>query len=150
MDDSPTTTRPGSAASRGSVEAQRDGSLLGRLKHAFAVDPPGPVKPTESEQLLVDRLAEAVVRRGMAPPALMFLECSRPLNYVASQFLVFIAPLARLVFDPEQYKTLTGFLEKRGSIETLCRRIEELADEPKVRGQRETSGGVSTAEERES
>ena len=103
------------------------------LKRAFAVDPPGPIKPTEEEQQIIDRLSRAIVRRGLAAPALMFLECSHPFNYVASQFLVFVAPVAQLIFDKSQYQILVKMLEKRGSIEAVCRRIEEFDAAPTQR-----------------
>ena len=96
------------------------------FKHAFAVDPPGPALPTDDEKRVVERLATEVVRRGLTAPALLFLESSRPLNYLGSQLLVFFAPFAELVFKPADYRTLTGFLEHRGSVEYTCRRIEAL------------------------
>ena len=33
------------------------------LKHAFAVDPPGPAEPTDEQRLAIDRVVEEVVRR---------------------------------------------------------------------------------------
>lgn len=102
------------------------------LKHAFAVEPPGPLTPTDDERRVLDRLAGEVARRGLAMPALLVLECSRPLNFVASQFLVFIAPFAELIFNPADYRTLRGLLERRGSVEYICRRIEESAAQRKA------------------
>lgn len=96
------------------------------LKHAFAVDPPGPVTPTEDQKRVVERLASEVVRRGLTAPALLFLESSRPLNYIGSQLLVFCAPFAEIIFKPADYRALTTFLEHRGSVEYTCRRIEAL------------------------
>jgi hypothetical protein len=96
------------------------------LKHAFAVESADQLRPSDEEAALVDRLAQAVVRRGMATPAILALECSRNLNFIASQVLVFFAPVARLIFNRGEYTLFTGFLERRGSIEYLCDRIEEL------------------------
>lgn len=98
------------------------------LKHAFAVEPGGPVVPTEAEAALVSRLARAVVRRGLTSPALLALECSHNLNFFASQALVFFAPLLQLLFNRQEYDTVVGFLERRGSIEYMCRRLEALAE----------------------
>lgn len=94
------------------------------LKHAFAIDPPGPAEPTPAEQRVIDRLVHEIDRRGLTAPAILMLEGSRPLNYITSQFLVFIGPIARAIFDAGSYNALTGFLARRGSIETLCRAIE--------------------------
>ena len=88
------------------------------LKHAFAVDPPGPATPTEDQKRVVDRLAGEIVRRGLTAPALLFLESSRPLNYLGSQLLVFCAPFAEIIFKPADYRALTTFLEHRGFDDT--------------------------------
>lgn len=95
------------------------------LKHAFAIDPPGPVEPTPAEQCVIDRLVYEIDRRGMTAPAILMLESSRPLNYITSQFLVFFGPVARAIFDAGSYNAFASFLAKRGSIETLCRAIED-------------------------
>ena len=94
------------------------------LRNAFAIDPPGPTTPTADEEPVIARIVDAIVRRGLATPALLFLESSQPLNFIAAQFLVFIGPLARVVINGPAYNAFTAFLERRGSVETLCRRIE--------------------------
>jgi hypothetical protein len=97
------------------------------LKHAFAIDPPGPAETSPDEQRVIQRLVREIDRRGLTAPAILFLESSRPLNYITSQFLVFIGPIARVIFDTAAYNTFTNFLMRRGSIETLCRAIEDRA-----------------------
>jgi hypothetical protein len=96
------------------------------LKHAFAIEPDGPVEPTTAQKVVVDRLCRQVVERGLATPALVFLESVRPLNYVTSQTLQFFAPVISTVADPNACRNLADFLERRGSVDYLCRRIEEL------------------------
>jgi hypothetical protein len=100
--------------------------LVTWLKHAFAVDPPGPAEPTERQREIIDQLCREVVRRGMTTPALMALEMSRPLNYLGAQALVFLRPFIAAVTDADGHRHLAEFLEHRGSVEYLCRRIEEL------------------------
>jgi len=97
------------------------------LKHAFAVEPPGPVEPTAAQRDVVDRVCRQIVARDLATPALIFLESVRPLNYVSSQALHFFAPVLSAVADPAAYRELADFLEHRGSVDYLCRRIEELS-----------------------
>lgn len=99
------------------------------LKHAFAVDPSGPATPTDAEAVLVDRLARAIVCRGLASPAVMALDCSHNMNFLASQAMVFVAPIVRIIFDGREYGVFTRFLERRGSIEYMCRRIEAISDD---------------------
>lgn len=101
------------------------------LKHAFAVEPPGPVEPTEAERPVVEWLCGQVVERGMTLPALLALEMSRPLNFVGSQAIHFLAPMISALTDAEAHKHLATFLERRGSVEYLCRRIESLEAERK-------------------
>lgn len=95
------------------------------LKHAFAVDA-SLEPPTEEELRLVDRLVREVVRRRLTTPALALLEMSRPLNYLGSQAMHFLAPLMESLFDAEGYRACARFLERRDAIEFVCRRIEEL------------------------
>ena len=99
---------------------------MGWLRHAFAIDPPDPGGPTERQQAVVERLCNEVVRRGLATPALMFLEMSRPLNFLGAQALHFLAPIVALLREGDAHVQLASFLERRDSIEYLCRRIEEL------------------------
>ena len=98
-------------------------SWLEHLKHAFAVDS-GPVEPTERQMELVDIVCKAVVRRGMIVPALMALEMSRPLNFVASQAMHFFRPIVSVILDGPSIAEFATFLEQRGSIEYLCQRLE--------------------------
>ncbi len=96
---------------------------------AFHVDPPGPATPTEEEAKLVERVAVEVVRRRMATPALIFLESSRPLAGVGAAAMHFLQPFVTVVLDASMWSTLATFLERGGSVEYLCRRIEVLEAE---------------------
>jgi hypothetical protein len=97
------------------------------FRQAFALDPPGPLAPTDEERAIVERLCRILVRRRMQVPALAFLEMSRPLNRVAAQALYFFQPVASLALTGDDYNRFARFLEKSGSIDYLCRRIEDLA-----------------------
>ena len=109
------------------------------LKHAFAVDQPGPAEPSEDQRALVDDLCREIVRRGMTAPALIFLEMSRPLNYIGAQALHFFAPMISAVTKSDGHRKLAVYLERRGSIDFLCRRIEEL-EHDSTRGKRQAAG----------
>lgn len=65
----------------------------------------------------------------MTTPALLMLEMSRPLNYVSAQFLHFAQPLLALVANAGEYQAFSEFLEQRGSIEYICRRLSALESE---------------------
>jgi hypothetical protein len=99
------------------------------LKHAFAIDPPGAAEPTEDQKPVVEKVCQEVIRRRMATPALIMLETFRPLNFVGSQVLHFFHPIVSAILTTEAYKHFTEFLERRGSVDYLCQRIEQLDDE---------------------
>lgn len=96
------------------------------LKHAFAVEPPGPAEPTQVQRPVVEKVCVEIVHRHLSTPALAFLEMSRPLNYIGSQALHFFSPLIDAVTDAQGHRRFAEFLEHRGSIDYLCRRIESL------------------------
>jgi hypothetical protein len=103
-------------------------SLLDRLKHAFAVNAPLP-PPTSLERALIERLAKEIVRRRLTTPALMFLEMSRPMNFLGAQAMHFLAPLITAVCNSRDYQTLASFLERRDAIDLLLKQIETLEAE---------------------
>ena len=106
------------------------------LKHAFALGPPE-AEPTERQRQIVDGVCDAIVRRRMAMPARMFLETCRPLNFMGAQALHFFGPFISALTDADGHRQFAAFLEQRGSIDYICRRLEQLeadravaADEP--------------------
>lgn len=96
------------------------------LKHAFAVEPDGPAEPTDAEQAIAVRVCREIVRRRMTTPALTFLEICRPLNYLGAQAMHFFGPVVTALVERDGYRTFAGFLERRGSIDYLCRQIEAI------------------------
>ena len=100
--------------------------MIERLRHAFAIDPPGAASPNERQRELVDRLCRLIVRRRMTMPALALLEMSRPLNYLTAQAMHFLAPMASVLFRADDFEQLAAFLEQRGSVDYLCQRLEAL------------------------
>jgi len=102
--------------------------MTDKIMHAFKVDQ-GPLEPTEDQLRVVDKVAQAITRRHLTTPALMFLEMSRPLNYLTAQALHFFKPIADIVLDTKGMELFAQFLEHRGSVEFLCRRIEHFEQE---------------------
>jgi hypothetical protein len=107
-------------------------TLREKLRHAFAVDPPGPAEPSPEEKEAVEWFCSQVARRRLTTPGLIALEMSRPLNFIASQAMHYFAPGVWAVARQqtyEQYRRFAAFLERRGSIDYLESRIEELERE---------------------
>jgi hypothetical protein len=101
-----------------SLPATRIGRIRTWAAHAFAVEA-SDAPFDDSERKLADRLAGFVVRRRMTTPALMALESSRPLGFIGSQVLVFLAPFASLLFSTEEYERLTRLVEKRRGVDLV-------------------------------
>src|SRR5207344_3042342 len=77
------------------------GKIREGFKHAFAVRPEQEVFTVEDIDLL-ERVADAVVKRGMAAPATMFLESLGPMNFLGSQALHFLTPILEWAFNAKE------------------------------------------------
>lgn len=74
---------------------------------------------------MLDELADAIVKRGLATPALFFLESMRPLGFVGSQLMIVLRPIISIVWsEPRRWDAVQRVLEVRGATELLCRRLE--------------------------
>jgi len=108
------------------------------MAHAFAVDQaPEPLAP--EDLALLDRIATAVVRRGLVAPAVLFLESLAPLNFLGSQALHAVAPLLDLVGNIQEAERLATILERREAAALLQARIEAAAA---ARAEASTDGGA--------
>ena len=101
-------------------------SAMEWLKHAFAIDPPGPAQPNDMQRRVIEEVCREVVRRGLTAPALLALEMSRPLNYVTAQLLHFFQPFLVVLTDAAAYGQFTAFLEQRGSVDYIAERLESI------------------------
>ncbi len=80
---------------------------------------------SEEELALFDRIAKEIAERQLTVPALMLLEGFKPLNWIGSQFMLFLEPITVYIFNLKQTQTLRRALQKREAMEELARRIEE-------------------------
>ena len=105
-------------------------NLWSRLRHEFAhAFALHPLRKdlTPEELALLEKVAAGIVNRGMADPAVLFLESLGPLNFLGSQVLHGLAPFLELVCDPTELERLAGILERRESVEQLSNLIAEKA-----------------------
>ncbi len=93
------------------------------LRHAFAVQPEAQPLAIEDVQLL-ERIAEVVIKRGMAAPATMFLESIGPMNFLGSQALHFITPIIDCAFNVKEVEQIARLLERRDTVTHLIAIIE--------------------------
>ena len=61
----------------------------------------------------MERMADAIVKRGMAAPATIFLESMGPMNFLGSQALHFFTPIIDLAFNAKEVEQVARLLERR-------------------------------------
>jgi hypothetical protein len=105
------------------------GKIRKEFLHAFALAPAEPEFPAE-ERVLLEKIARLVAKRGMAVPALLFLESSAPLNFLGSQLLHGLRPFLELVCDPAEMERLAVILERRDSVDQLVSLIQKQMTTP--------------------
>ena len=104
-------------------QSHRLQNLADALKVAFAVrDAEEPLALEDVD--LLDRVAAAVVARGMAGPAILFLESVGPMNFLGSQALHFFAPILNLACETREIERAAFLLERRDAIPRLIALIE--------------------------
>lgn len=103
--------------------AKKLAQLRAGLRHAFAVQSENQPLAMEDVQLL-ERIAEVIVKRGMAAPATIFLESMGPMNFLGSQALHFITPIIDCAFNVKEVEQVAQLLERRDSVTRLIAIIE--------------------------
>jgi hypothetical protein len=93
------------------------------LSHAFSTKS-GPELFTTEDLILLERVADAVVKRGMAAPATVFLESLGPMNFLGSQALYFLTPIVEWAFQAKEVEQVARLLERRDTISRLIAIIE--------------------------
>ena len=78
----------------------------------------------------IDALAESICSRGYGSAAVFLLESVRPLNFIGSQLLYALGPIASVVIDGKKLEGLAETLEDRDSIDRLIRTIEARESPP--------------------
>jgi len=79
----------------------------------------------EEEEKLINNVAKLVVDKGLEVPAIMFLEVTKPLSFIASQLAIVVLGPLEWLFDLEGPK-YTGLFMKKQNVGRIIDRIEEL------------------------
>jgi hypothetical protein len=93
------------------------------LTHAFSTKAEADVFTSEDLGLL-ERVADAVVKRGMTTPATVFLESLGPMNFLGSQALYFLTPIVEWAFNVKEVEQVARLLERRDTISRLITIID--------------------------
>jgi len=79
---------------------------------------------TEEDKKLMEKMAGLVVSRRLTAMAVFFLESSKPLSFIGSQFLVFMQPFIQSFFNFQEYDRITALMEDKNNVELLIQYIE--------------------------
>jgi len=79
-----------------------------------------------NNQEIISNLAKEIVNRGMAVPAIFFLESTKYISFIGSQFLVFLGPIATCFINNKKYYNFAEILEKKSNIDFLLNEIERI------------------------
>tara|TARA_B100000287_G_C19941364_1_gene506575 strand:- start:83 stop:343 length:261 start_codon:yes stop_codon:yes gene_type:complete len=77
-------------------------------------------------QKIISNLANDIVQRGLSVPAVFFLESTKYVSFIGSQFLVFLGPIATCFINNQKYYDFTTLLEKKSNIDFLINEIERI------------------------
>jgi hypothetical protein len=106
--------------------SRRAQDLRAGFRHAFAVRPEQHDFTVEDLALL-EQVAQAIVTRGMATPASLFLESMGPMNFLGSQALHFLSPIIECAMSGTELSQVARLLERRDTISRLTALIEAKA-----------------------
>ena len=76
------------------------------------------------EKILLSDFAKSIYERRLSVPAIFFLESTKYLAFVGSQFLVFLGPVVTSFINEKRYYQIQNLLEDRQNIEFLIDEIE--------------------------
>jgi hypothetical protein len=88
----------------------------------------------QSEQLL-DRLTQLIEGRGLTLPALLLLQATRPLSFIASQGLLLCEPVLSFFYESPRIAEYADLLADRANIDRLVARLEADRREYGKRGE---------------
>ena len=90
----------------------------------------------QSDKQLISDLAEKVVNRGMAVPAIFFLDMMKYLSFFGGQLMVFFGPIITAFISSQSYYKFAELLEDRNNVEFLLVEIERIESDKKRRSHR--------------
>jgi hypothetical protein len=86
------------------------------------------VKPERAYEL-IEEFATWIVKKNMGSAGILFIESLRPLNFIASQAMYVILPVAEIFFSAKKYQEFAVLLEDQKYVNHLIKRIDELEEE---------------------
>ena len=81
----------------------------------------------EEEDRLIGNIAKTVVDYGLEAPAILFLEATRPLSFIASQLAIVVLGPLQWLFELNGPK-YTGLFMKKENVGRIIERIEGISN----------------------
>jgi hypothetical protein len=79
----------------------------------------------ERSEQLIEQMTQQISRWGLALPAILLLEVTRPLSFIGSQGLLLFQPLLDFFYDGPRITDYADLLADRANIDRLVTRLEE-------------------------
>ncbi len=79
---------------------------------------------TCGDDVLIERLAQRIAHLGLEAPALLLLECHRPVTFLAGQALLVAQPLLSAFVDPDLVRRYAELLARPEALDRLAQRLE--------------------------
>jgi hypothetical protein len=77
-------------------------------------------------QEIITRFATIIVERGMATPAIFYLDMVKYVSFLGSQLMVFFGPIITAFVKSDGYYNIAELLEDKKNVEFLLLEIERL------------------------
>ena len=79
-----------------------------------------------SEKDILNNFANKIVERNLSVAAIFFLESTKYVSFIGSQFLVFLGPISTMFINDKKYYQFINLIEKKENIEYLINQIENM------------------------
>jgi len=89
----------------------------------------GDAELNPEDRIFLERMARWLGERRLSTAAILFLESTKPLNFVGSQLLFFFEPVVRAVVSGAGYSRFASLMEDRDNVEEFLRMIERSDEE---------------------
>ncbi|MBI5881538.1 MAG: hypothetical protein HZB91_00305 [Elusimicrobia bacterium] len=100
----------------------------GFWQDAFTVTTNQPL--SKEEEVWLDSIADKIVKRGLAQPAILFLETTKPVHFITGQAARFVDPIFSIVVPGNGIERFAELLEKRPAAERLIQALEHPRTTP--------------------
>ena len=93
----------------------------------------GDAELNPEDRIFLERMARWLGERRLSTAAILFLESTKPLNFVGSQLMFFFEPVVRALVNGGSYSRFASLMEDRDHVEEFLRMIERTEDEMRTR-----------------